>query len=86
MPTGLICLNDRLAFGAQQALADHGLRVPDDASLVSFDDDELAAYMRPPLTTARLPYYEMGSLAMDLALTPQEEGSEHLVAMPLQIR
>jgi LacI family transcriptional regulator len=84
--TGLICINDRVAFGAQQALTEHGLRVPDDVSLVSFDDDELAAYMRPPLTTARLPYYEMGRLAMELALAPQEEGGEHLVPMPLRIR
>lgn len=85
-PTGLICLNDRIAFGAQQALTEHGLRVPEDVSLVSFDDDELAAYMRPPLTTARLPYYEMGRLAMELALAPEVVDGEHLVPMPLQVR
>lgn len=84
--TGLICLNDRVAFGAQQALTEHGLRVPDDVSLVSFDDDELASYMRPPLTTARLPYYEMGRLAMELALKPDDADGEHLVPMPLQAR
>jgi len=84
--TGLICLNDRIAFGAQQALTEFGLRVPDDVSLVSFDDDELASYMRPPLTTARLPYYEMGKLAMEIALAPADGDGEHLVPMPLQIR
>jgi len=84
--TGLICLNDRVAFGAQQALTEHGLRVPDDVSLVSFDDDELASYMRPPLTTARLPYYEMGRLAMEIALAPDTGNGENLVPMPLQMR
>ena len=84
--TALLCLNDRIAFGAQQALTEYGLRVPDDVSLVSFDDDELASYMRPPLTTARLPYYEMGRLAMEIALAPADGDGEHLVPMPLQIR
>ncbi|KRF22315.1 substrate-binding domain-containing protein [Phycicoccus sp. Soil802] len=64
----------------------HGLRVPDDVSLVSFDDDELGAYMRPPLTTARLPYYEMGRLAMAIALAPDTGNGENLVPMPLQVR
>ena len=64
----------------------HGLRVPDDVSLVSFDDDELAAYMRPPLTTARLPFYEMGRLAMGIALATDTANGEHLVPMPLQVR
>ncbi len=84
--TGLICLNDRIAFGAQQALTEYGRRVPDDVSLVSFDDDDLAGYMRPPLTTARLPYYEMGRLAMKVALASDTWSGEHLVPMPLQVR
>jgi LacI family transcriptional regulator len=84
--TALICLNDRIAFGAQQALTEAGLRVPDDVSLVSFDDDELASYMRPPLTTARLPYYEMGRLAMEIAMAPDTSNGERLVPMPIQIR
>ena len=75
-----------MAFGAQQALTERGLRVPDDVSLVSFDDDVLAAYMHPPLTTASLPFYEMGRLAMELALAPDTGDGEHLVPMPLQVR
>jgi LacI family transcriptional regulator len=84
--TALICLNDRVAFGAQQALSEKGLRVPDDVSIASFDDDEIAAYMRPALTTARLPYEEMGRRAMELLIDVDAPGGEQLVEMPVQLR
>ena len=84
--TALLCLNDRLAFGAYQALGERGLRVPDDVSIASFDDDEIASYLHPALTTARLPYEEMGRRAMELVLRPDEEMGEHLVEMPVQVR
>ena len=70
-PTGLICLNDRIAFGAYQGLAERGLRVAADVSVVSFDDEVLAGYLRPGLTTAAIPYEEMGRLALELALARQ---------------
>lgn len=84
--TGLICLNDRVAFGAYQALQERGLRVPGDVSLASFDDDEIASYLRPGLTTARLPYEEMGRLAMTQLMDPDAPPGEQLVAMPIQRR
>lgn len=82
----LLCLNDRLAFGAYQALTEAGLRVPDDVSVVSFDDDPLASYLRPQLTTAALPFREMGELAVRLLLDQNAEKKEHLVPMPVQLR
>ena len=84
--TALLCLNDRVAFGAYQALGERGMRVPDDMSIASFDDDEIASYLRPALTTARLPYEQMGRQAMELVLRPDEEPGEHLVEMPVQLR
>jgi LacI family transcriptional regulator len=78
----LICLNDRLAFGAYQALSEAGLRVPDNVSIVSFDNDEIASYLRPGLTTIALPHEEMGRQAVRLLLS-EEQDDEHLVAMPL---
>ena len=84
-PTGLICLNDRLAFGVYQALSEAGLRVPDDLSIASFDDDIIACYVRPGLTTAAIPYEEMGRRAMAMLLSDAEP--EHmLVHMPLRVR
>ena len=65
-PTAIFCGNDRMAMGAYQALAEAGLRVPQDMSIVGYDDQEdLAAELRPPLTTLRLPYYEMGRWALE---------------------
>jgi LacI family transcriptional regulator len=59
--TGLFCFNDRVAVGAGQGLRAHGLAVPRDVSIVGFDDqDFVAAYAEPPLTTVALPHFQMG--------------------------
>lgn len=78
----IVALNDRLAFGAYQALAEAGLAVPGDVSIVSFDNDELAAYMRPGLTTIALPHEAMGRAAVDAVLDPERTG-EILIPMPV---
>lgn len=84
--TALLCLNDRIAFGAYQALADAGVSVPDDISVVSFDNDELASYLRPGLTTICLPHEAMGSTAVKMLLGESADEGEILVPMPSIIR
>jgi len=83
--SALLCMNDRIAFGAYQALSEAGLRVPDDVSVVSFDNDELAAYLRPGLTTVGLPHEAMGRRAVELLLSGETHG-EVLVPMPVIAR
>jgi LacI family transcriptional regulator len=61
--SAIFAANDIAAFGARLALHRHGLRVPDDISLVGFDDQMESAYMTPPLTTVRQPAREMGQSA-----------------------
>lgn len=78
----LLCLNDRIAFGAYQALAEAGLSVPRDISVASFDNDDLAAYLRPGLTTVGLPHEQMGRKAVELLLS-RDKGAETLVTMPV---
>lgn len=78
----LLCMNDRLAFGAYQAIADLGLTVPEDISVVSFDNDDLATYLRPALTTIALPHEQMGRRAVELLLASAPP-AEHLVPMPI---
>jgi len=85
-PKGLICLNDRLAFGAYQALGEAGLRVADDVGIVSFDNDELAEYLRPGLTTIALPHEAMGKKAVELLLDPKAKRELVLVSMPAIVR
>ncbi len=68
LPTGVFCYNDVTAIGALKAIRLQGLKVPDDISLVGFDDLPLALYMDPPLTTVRQPKHEMGRMAMEVLL------------------
>lgn len=72
-PRALLCLNDRLAFGAYQALSERGISIPGDVAVVSFDNDEIASYLRPGLTTIALPHEEMGRAAVELLLRPDPE-------------
>jgi len=66
--TALECYNDLVAVGALQACADLGRRVPDDVAVAGFDYIVLAALVTPPLTTCRVPRYELGAQAMRLLL------------------
>jgi len=59
-PTAIICSNDRMAFGAMQAIQERGLAVGRDISVVGFDDIPLARYSHPPLTTLSQPFHEIG--------------------------
>jgi len=85
-PKALVCLNDRLALGAYQALRDRGLRVPDDVSVVSFDDSDLASWLRPALTSVALPQYELGKTAVSTLLDGNRQRRLVTVPMPLRSR
>lgn len=61
--SALVCFNDVAAIGAIRAIRDQGLRVPEDISVIGFDDIKAAAYMSPSLTTIRQPLSEMGRAA-----------------------
>jgi DNA-binding LacI/PurR family transcriptional regulator len=67
-PDSVFCYNDLTAIGALKALHEAGARVPDDVSVVGFDDISMAAYTTPPLTTVAQPRYEMGRLAIGMLL------------------
>lgn len=69
-PTAVVCMNDRIAMGTYQALAAHGWQVPKDVSIISFDGSELAGWLRPAATSVRLPYAELGALAVQTLLDP----------------
>ncbi len=67
-PTALLVINDWLAIGTLRAVGECGLRVPEDISIASFDDTEMAAYLNPSLTSVRSNGYELGRQAASLVL------------------
>jgi len=89
-PTAIYTHSVAQAFGALAELSDRGVRVPDDVSLIAYDDMDLANYTRPALTTIRAPLAELGVVAVD-ALCAQLEGSvpadrviDHLPALVIR--
>jgi LacI family transcriptional regulator, repressor for deo operon, udp, cdd, tsx, nupC, and nupG len=67
-PTAVFCYNDATALGAMRAARAAGLRIPQDLSVVGFDDIDLAPYLDPPLTTIAQPKREMGEKAVQMVL------------------
>ncbi len=67
-PTAIFACNDLMAIGAMAAVRDAGLSVPEDVSVVGFDDIHIAGYINPPLTTIAQPMAELGRIAAELLL------------------
>jgi len=79
--TAIVAADDNTAIGAIRALAEAGLRVPEDVSVVGFDDIALAAYTCPPLTTARQDFAAIGEMAVRYLL----ERIQHPEAPPARV-
>lgn len=67
--TAIVCASDLMALGAIRAAHSRGLRVPEDVSVVGFDDSPLIAFTEPPLTTVRQPVDALGRAAVDALLS-----------------
>lgn len=83
--TALVSFNDIAAIGAIRAFRDHNLRVPEDVSVVGFDDIQGAAYHNPSLTTIRQPLHNMGTTAARILLQRlrgSKEYPEHVAIVP----
>lgn len=66
--TAVFCSNDFIAMGAMKTIREKGLKIPEDISIVGFDDIEMASYFYPELTTIHQPAYQMGFKGADLLL------------------
>ena len=75
--TAIFAFNDVSAIGAIRAVREAGLRVPQDVSIVGFDDVQSAAFQNPPLTTVRQPLRTMGILAAEAIVSQIANPSEH---------
>lgn len=68
LPTALFCVNDLVAYGCIKALKECGIRIPDEVSIIGFDDLPMSAMMDPPLTTIKVSQRQMGQMAVQLLL------------------
>jgi LacI family transcriptional regulator len=75
LPTALFSANDIIAYGCIKAFKEFGLRVPEDISIIGFDDLPLSALMDPPLTTMKISKTQIGKTAMKLLLEKIESNS-----------
>lgn len=87
-PTAIFAYNDRVAMGAYAAIAERGLRIPEDIAIIGFDNQEvIAAHLRPPLSTMALPHYELGWWGVNHLLTSLTKRRktttvQHMIACP----
>ena len=65
-PTAIFAFCDAVARAAYRTLSELGMRIPDDVSIIGFDDDPMAEWLNPGLTTVRQPFAEMGRVAMEM--------------------
>lgn len=90
IPTAILCASDTIAIGAKNCAEDRGYLVPEDVSIVGFDDIDLASLVRPQLTTVRSSIQNMGSKSMETLIKMLNEGKldnlEHYVDYRLMIR
>jgi LacI family transcriptional regulator len=81
--TALVSYNDIAAIGAIRSFRDHGIRVPEDVSVVGFDDIQAAAYHTPSLTTVRQPLHSMGNTAARILLERIRGGKQSPDEVPV---
>lgn len=62
--TAVACVNDEIAIGFINYCVDHGIKVPEDLSVVGFGDNQIASIYRPKLTTVSIPYYDIGAISI----------------------
>lgn len=79
--TALITINDIMAFGVIQVLMQHGISVPEDISVIAFDNIIYSEMISPPLTTVNLPSSTMGSAACRMLVSEIESGKSNLQSM-----
>jgi LacI family transcriptional regulator len=77
LPSAMVCANDLLALGAIRACRAGGLRIPQDVSIVGYDDIDFAGSAAIPLTTLRQPKYELGAAAARLVISEYARPSSH---------
>jgi LacI family transcriptional regulator len=91
-PTALICSNDMTAIGVMREAFEQGIKIPEELSIIGFDDIHMAEFLTPPLTTIQMSQSELARLAFEALLkevkleTPSPNGSEYVLKTRLVLR
>ena len=81
-PTAVFAASDHIAIGAMKAIREKGLRIPQDISMIGFDDVDLCGFIKPTLTTMHAPAYEMGQYGANFLVA----ASNLLQASPIKVK
>jgi LacI family transcriptional regulator len=82
IPTAVMAASDAIAFGAMKAIRERGMSIPEDVSLIGFNNTEMSEYCEPALTTIHAPAYDMGQHGANLLYV-----SSHLsIKTPLKVK
>ena len=88
-PDAIFCANDTMAIGALAAIRDAGLRVPDDIALAGFDELPVTRFLSPPLTTVRMPIFQLGERAamrlIDTLRSGETQVPPHHEVLPAEV-
>ncbi|MGH7903141.1 MAG: LacI family DNA-binding transcriptional regulator, partial [Candidatus Dormibacteraceae bacterium] len=86
-PTAIVAASDLIAAGCLDAAKSNGLRVPDDLAITGFDDNILARFTEPGLTTVRMPLADMGRMAVEILMALIDGDPDHpqSVVLPAEI-
>lgn len=83
-PTAIFAINDMTAFGAIQELSNNGINVPEDVSVIGFDNIEFSSMINPPLTTVNQPAFETGRQACKMLFDSMDDNSSNRVSITLE--
>ncbi len=86
LPSAIATVNDAVAIGCMEALLKHGVRVPEDVSIIGYDDINIAALTRVPLTTIHQPKFRMGEIAASHLLERIQRREEGVAATQLLVK
>jgi DNA-binding LacI/PurR family transcriptional regulator len=86
IPTALFCANDTVALGAMRALSENDISIPDDISIIGFDNIDTASYVKPALTTIAVPTKELGRLAVKVMLDKLESGRDYALRLTVPFK
>lgn len=82
LPDAIFAASDPIAIGAMRALQEHGINIPEDISIIGFDDINAASYTNPPLTTVYTPAFEMGEYAAKIVYHIQPTKTPMNITLP----